>query len=234
MLEVTNLSAAYGRIQAIRNVSLRVQKGSIVALLGANGAGKSTTLNCISGLLRPVSGTIHFEGQDLVGRPSHNIVVRGISQVPEGREIFGDMSVRENLEMGLYLRARDPDARSEFDKITDYFPVLRQRMSQRASTLSGGEQQMLLVARALMAKPKLLMLDEPSLGLSPLLVEQIFDRIVAFAKNGLTILLVEQNAQLALEISEHAYLLENGEMALEGPSAELIEDDRVRSAYLGV
>ena len=233
MLEIHHLCASYGRIQAIQNISLRVERGTIVALLGANGAGKSTTLNCISGLVRPTSGKVIFDGRDMTGRPPHDVVAGGISQVPEGREIFADMSVRENLEMGLYLRGGDADARSDFNRLTDYFPVLRQRMGQKAGTLSGGEQQMLLITRALMAKPKILMLDEPSLGLSPLLVEQIFDRIVAFARDGLTVLLVEQNAQLALEVSQHAYLLENGELAFEGRSSDLINDDRVRSAYLG-
>jgi branched-chain amino acid transport system ATP-binding protein len=233
MLELKAISAGYGRINALSGVGLKVDAGRVVALLGANGAGKTTTLNCISRVVALTSGEIHFDGQRVDRLASEDMVVRGVCQVPEGREIFAKMSVRENLEIGAHLRRDVPAIRQDLDRVCEYFPRLRQRFGQEAGTLSGGEQQMLLIARALMGRPKLLLLDEPSLGLSPLLVEQIFGIIRQLNKEGLTILLVEQNARIALTISDYAYILENGEIAFEGNSADLVRDDRVRQAYLG-
>lgn len=233
MLELRDISAGYGRINALSGVGLKVDAGRVVALLGANGAGKTTTLNCISRVVALTSGEIHFEGQRVDRLASEDMVARGVCQVPEGREIFAKMSVRENLEIGAHLRRDTAAIKQDLDRVCDYFPRLRQRFAQEAGTLSGGEQQMLLIARALMGRPKLLLLDEPSLGLSPLLVEQIFDIIRQLNKEGLTILLVEQNARIALNVSDYAYILENGEIAFEGNSADLVRDDRVRQAYLG-
>ena len=233
MIQLSNVSASYGRIEALSDVSLRVPEASIVALLGANGAGKSTTLNVICGIVPPTKGDIVFRGQSIRRLGSDKIVARGISQVPEGREIFRDMSVHENLVIGAHLR-RDRDVARDIEVMTTYFPILAKRFHQMAGTLSGGEQQMLLIARALMARPKLLLLDEPSLGLSPLLVQQIFDIIVRLHREEkLTLLIVEQNAAVALAISDYAYILENGEMVVEGRSVDLAHDDKVRSAYLG-
>lgn len=233
MLELRDISAGYGRINALSGVGLKVDAGRVVALLGANGAGKTTTLNCISRVVALTSGEIHFEGQRVDRLASEDMVARGVCQVPEGREIFAKMSVRENLEIGAHLRRDTAAIKQDLDRVCDYFPRLRQRFAQEAGTLSGGEQQMLLIARALMGRPKLLLLDEPSLGLSPLLVEQIFDIIRQLNKESLTILLVEQNARIALNVSDYAYILENGEIAFEGNSADLVRDDRVRQAYLG-
>lgn len=233
MLELKAISAGYGRINALSGVGLKVESGRIVALLGANGAGKTTTLNCISRVVELTSGEIHFERQRIDRLASEDMVDRGVCQVPEGREIFAKMSVRENLEIGAHLRRDTAVIKQDLDRVCEYFPRLRQRFAQEAGTLSGGEQQMLLIARALMGRPKLLLLDEPSLGLSPLLVEQIFAIIRQLNKEGLTILLVEQNARIALNVSDYAYILENGEIAFEGDSAELVRDDRVRQAYLG-
>jgi branched-chain amino acid transport system ATP-binding protein len=233
LLELTGVSASYGRIQALSGVSLSVPEGSIVALLGSNGAGKTTTLNTISRLVPVQSGSIRFDGKPIESMASHQVVEGGVVQVPEGREVFRDMSVRENLEMGAYRRKDAAMVRSDFDRVLDYFPKLRDRLLQRAGTLSGGEQQMLLIGRALMARPRLLLLDEPSLGLSPVLVQQIFGIIDRLNKDGLTILLVEQNAAVALSTSRYAYILENGEMALQGASEQLRRDDSVRRTYLG-
>jgi branched-chain amino acid transport system ATP-binding protein len=233
MLELKEICAGYGRINALSGVGLKVDAGRVVALLGANGAGKTTTLNCISRVVALTSGEIHFEGQRVDRLASEDMVARGVCQVPEGREIFARMSVRENLEIGAHLRRDTAVIRQDLDRVCEYFPRLRQRFTQEAGTLSGGEQQMLLIARALMGRPKLLLLDEPSLGLSPLLVEQIFAIIRQLNKEGLTILLVEQNARIALNVSDYAYILENGEIAFEGNSADLVRDDRVRQAYLG-
>jgi branched-chain amino acid transport system ATP-binding protein len=233
MIQLSNVSASYGRIEALSGVSLRVPEASIVALLGANGAGKSTTLNVICGIVPPTEGDIVFRGQSIRRLGSDKIVALGISQVPEGREIFRDMSVHENLVIGAHLR-RDREVARDIEVMTAYFPILAKRFHQMAGTLSGGEQQMLLIARALMARPKLLLLDEPSLGLSPLLVQQIFDIIVRLHREEkLTLLIVEQNAAVALAISDYAYILENGEMVVEGRSVDLAHDDKVRSAYLG-
>lgn len=233
LLELTGVSASYGRIQALSGVSLSVPEGSIVSLLGSNGAGKTTTLNTISRLVPVQSGSIRFDGKPIESMASHKVVEGGVVQVPEGREVFRDMSVRENLEMGAYRRKDAATVRTDFDRVLDYFPKLKDRLQQRAGTLSGGEQQMLLIGRALMARPRLLLLDEPSLGLSPVLVQQIFGIIDRLNKDGLTILLVEQNAAVALSTSSYAYILENGEMALQGASEKLRHDDSVRRTYLG-
>jgi branched-chain amino acid transport system ATP-binding protein len=233
LIQLTNVSAAYGRIEALSGVSLRVPEHTVVALLGANGAGKSTTLNVISGIVAATKGDILFRGQSIRRLGSDKIVGLGISQVPEGREIFRDMSVHENLVIGAHLR-RDREVERDIEMMATYFPKLAERFRQMAGTLSGGEQQMLLIARALMARPKLLLLDEPSLGLSPLLVQQIFDIIVRLHREEkLTLLIVEQNAAVALAVSDYAYILENGEIVVEGRSADLAHDDKVRSAYLG-
>ncbi len=235
LLEVRGISASYGAIQALSGVSLAVPEGAIVALLGSNGAGKSSTLNAISHLINPTAGEVQFAGEAIHRLPSDEIVRRGLVQVPEGREVFKDMSVRENLELGAFLR-RDRAAMAEdLDKVYTLFPRLKERSEQRAATLSGGEQQMLAIGRALMSRPRLIMFDEPSMGLSPLLVEQIFAAIQRLNREqGLTILLVEQDVRLALTVASHAYILENGEISLQGDSARLMNDPAVRRAYLGV
>jgi len=235
LLELRGVSASYGAIQALQNVSLQVPRGAIVALLGSNGAGKSTTLNAISHLIEPASGDILFDGQSIRRVPSDEIVRRGLVQVPEGREVFKDMSVRENLELGAFLRRGRREIDEDFERVFKLFPRLQERAEQRASTLSGGEQQMLAIGRALMARPRLILLDEPSMGLSPLLVERIFEAIRQLNREqGVTILLVEQDVRLALRLASHAYILENGEMSLQGPSQQLLHDPAVRKAYLGV
>jgi branched-chain amino acid transport system ATP-binding protein len=233
MLELKGISASYGRVRALENVSLAVPAGRIVCLLGANGAGKTTTLNCISGVVPVTGGKILFEGDDLTGWSTDRIVARGIVQVPEGREIFPEMSVSDNLLLGAWLRRRDRGVKRGFDRVYDYFPRLRERAQQAAGTLSGGEQQMLMIGRALMAGPKLLLLDEPSLGLSPILVLQLFEIVARVHGDGVPILLVEQNARVALEASDHGYILENGEIRLKGPAATLAGNPEVRAAYLG-
>lgn len=234
LLELRDISASYGRIQALSGVSLSVPEGEIVSLLGANGAGKTTTLNVVSRLVPVTAGSVLFEGTAIERWAPHKIVGHGVVQVPEGREIFHDMSVRENLLMGAYRRTDANAAASDFERVLDYFPVLRERLRQKAGTLSGGEQQMLLIARALMARPRLVLLDEPSLGLSPRLVQQIFDIVRRLNREErLTILLVEQNASVALAVSSYAYILENGEIAIEGPSEQIRADDTVRKTYLG-
>jgi branched-chain amino acid transport system ATP-binding protein len=235
MLELRGVSASYGAIQALQNVSLRVPRGEIVALLGSNGAGKSTTLNAISHLIEPTAGEIHFDGKPIRRVASDEIVRRGLVQVPEGREVFKDMSVRENLELGAFLRAARREIAEDFERVYAMFPRLKERSEQRASTLSGGEQQMLAIGRALMARPRMILLDEPSMGLSPLLVEQIFETIQRLNREqGLTILVVEQDVRLALRVASYAYILENGELNLHGPSHQLLNDPAVRRAYLGV
>jgi branched-chain amino acid transport system ATP-binding protein len=232
LLEVRDIHVFYGNIEAIKGVSLEIHEGEIVTLIGANGAGKTATLNAISGLLRPRSGSIAYAGRPLSGVPAYEVVTRGLSQSPEGRKIFPRMSVRENLGMGAFSRPRQ-DLRADFERVFDLFPVLRERESQPGGTLSGGEQQMLAMGRALMAGPKLLMLDEPSMGLAPMLVEKIFDIVKEINAQGTTILLVEQNAFMALAIADRAYVLEAGEIALEGKASDLQEDPKVRAAYLG-
>ncbi len=234
LLEVEAVSAAYGNIRALQDVSLKVPQGAIVALLGANGAGKSTTLNVISRLVSPTAGSVRFDGEPIHRQSADAIVGRGIVQVPEGREIFRDMSVRENLEMGAYLRRDRNTVKQDLDTVCDTFPRLRERFEQKAATLSGGEQQMLATGRAMMARPRMILLDEPSMGLSPLVVEQIFDIVLRLNREqGITILLVEQNVKLALSVSSYAYILENGEIALEGESSALASDQAVQRAYLG-
>jgi len=232
ILKVSDLHVYYGSIHAVKGVSFEVNEGEIVTLIGANGAGKSTVLNTVSGLLHPKMGSISFEGQDLKGIAPHNIVKRGLAQVPEGRHVFLQMSVEENLEMGAYTQRNSTIAPGIAD-VYERFPRLKERRKQIAGTLSGGEQQMLAMGRALMSKPKLLMLDEPSMGLAPILVEQIFDIIRELHRSGTTILLVEQNAQAALSVADRAYVLETGRISLSGTGAELMASDAVRKAYLG-
>ncbi len=234
MLTVENLKVSYGAIKALHGISLKVPRGSIVTLIGTNGAGKSTTLRALSGLVKPTSGTIHYEGQDLTRLSAEKMVARGLCHVPEGRLIFANLTVRENLRMGAYLQRDRRWIAEQTDYVFGLFPRLKERESQSAGTLSGGEQQMLAIGRALLSKPKFLMLDEPSLGIAPLLVKTIFERIVEINREqGLTILLVEQNANLALDISSYAYVLETGRILLEGPSSSIKEDPQVRAAYLG-
>lgn len=234
MLEIAGLVVDYGTITALHGISLRVDKGCIVTLIGANGAGKSTTLRAASGLLRAKAGRITFDGRRIENLPPHVIVSRGLSQVPEGRMIFGNLTVMENLRMGAYLRRDRAGLARDLDYGFQLFPRLKEREKQEAGTLSGGEQQMLAIARALMSRPRFLMLDEPSLGIAPLLVEKIFEAIVEVNRTlGLTILLVEQNASLALEVSHYGYVLETGRVILQEEAAALRENPAVRSAYLG-
>jgi branched-chain amino acid transport system ATP-binding protein len=232
VLRVESLDVAYGEIQALRGVALQVGRGEIVTILGNNGAGKTTTLKTISGLLHPTAGMITLEDEPLVGVPAHAIVARGVAHVPEGRRIFNRLTVRENLTMGAYLRS-DAGIAGDLDRVFALFPRLAERITQVAGTLSGGEQQMLAIGRALMARPRLLLLDEPSMGLAPVLVEQIFDTIGDINRQGMTILLVEQNAAMALSIAHRGYVLETGSMALEGTAAQLSDNADVRRAYLG-
>jgi branched-chain amino acid transport system ATP-binding protein len=232
MLRVEDLHVFYGEIHALKGVGLVVERGEIVALLGNNGAGKTTTLKTISGLLPPRGGTVHLEERSLAGMPAHEVVLHGIAHVPEGRRIFNRLTVRENLTMGAYLR-RDAGIARDLERVIELFPRLGERLLQVAGTLSGGEQQMLAIGRALMASPRLLLLDEPSMGLAPVLVEQIFETIVDINRHGTTILLVEQNAAMALSIAHRAYVMETGTVALEGRAGELAENPQVRRAYLG-
>ncbi len=232
MLRLDGLDVYYGEIHALRGVALEVREREIVALLGNNGAGKSTTLKTVSGLLRPRRGTINFDDRPLTGVAAHDIVARGIAHVPEGRRIFNRLSVRENLAMGAYLR-HDGGVAGDLDRVFDLFPRLKERIGQVAGTLSGGEQQMLAIGRALMANPRLLLLDEPSMGLAPVLVEQIFATIDSINRQGTTILLVEQNAAMALSIAHRGYVLETGAIVLTGSAAELAGNADVRRAYLG-
>ena len=232
LLQVENLNVYYGSIHAIKGISFHVNEGEIVTLIGANGAGKSTTLNTIAGLLKPKSGTVTFDGKMISGFPANRIVPLGMALCPEGRRIFQQMTVRENLEMGGYTRPAS-EIPGSMEEMFTRFPRLKEREKQIAGTLSGGEQQMLAMARALMSKPKLLMLDEPSMGLAPILVEQIFDIVKELHQSGVTVLLVEQNAQMALSIADRAYVLETGRISMEGPAQELLTNDNVRKAYLG-
>ena len=231
MLKVKDINVYYGKIHALKNVSFEVRPGEVVALIGANGAGKSTTLKTVSGMMHSRTGSIEFLGEDITHTPSHNLVYKGLAHVPEGRRIFQQMTVLENLEMGAYLHKKP--TREELKDIFTRFPRLQERRDQVAGTLSGGEQQMLAMGRALMSNASMLMLDEPSMGLSPLLVQEIFDIIQNVHKEGMTILLVEQNAQMALSVADRAYVLETGRVVMEGTGAELLTNERVRSAYLG-
>ena len=232
MLSVRDLHVSYGAIKAVRGISFDIKQGEIVTLIGANGAGKSTTLNTVAGLIRPDSGSIEFKGQSIVGVKSHKVVERGMALCPEGRRVFSQMSVSENLDMGGYTRS-DAENRETLQRVYERFPRLKERVGQMAGTLSGGEQQMLAMGRALMSNASMLMLDEPSMGLSPLLVQEIFDIIQNIHKEGMTILLVEQNAQMALSVADRAYVLETGRVVMNGTGAELLTNERVRSAYLG-
>ncbi|HEY1764102.1 MAG TPA: ABC transporter ATP-binding protein [Opitutaceae bacterium] len=234
MLEISKLSVSYGAIAALRGISLKVDPGAIVTLIGGNGAGKTTTLRTISGLLRPNSGTVTFLGEDITRLPAHRIVARGIGHVPEGRMVFANLTVDENLSMGAYLRRdREGVARSR-EYVFGVFPRLKERQRQTAGTLSGGEQQMLAIGRALMGEPKFLMLDEPSLGIAPRLISTIFEKIIEINRDRkIAILLVEQNANLALEISSYAYVLESGHLTMDGPSADLRSNPQLKAAYLG-
>ena len=232
MLSVRDLHVSYGAIKAVRGISFDIKQGEIVTLIGANGAGKYTTLNTVAGLIRPDSGSIEFKGQSIVGVKSHKVVERGMALCPEGRRVFSQMSVSENLDMGGYTRS-DAENRVTLQRVYERFPRLKERMGQMAGTLSGGEQQMLAMGRALMSKPDLLMLDEPSMGLAPILVQEIFDIIKELNAAGTTILLVEQNANMALYIADRAYVLEIGTIKKTGTGADLLQDDDVRKAYLG-
>lgn len=233
MLKVDSINVYYGNIQALKGVSLEINQGEIVTLIGANGAGKSTLLKTISGLLKPKQGEILYENTSIGGKPAQAIVKKGISHVPEGRRIFANMSVEENLELGAYLRKDKAGIQEDFDKVFQLFPRLNERRKQQAGTLSGGEQQMLAMGRALMARPKLLLLDEPSMGLAPILVKTIFDIIKMINKDGTTILLVEQNANMALSIAHRAYVIETGRVVISGTAEELNASDQVKQAYLG-
>ncbi len=233
MLEIKDIHTYYGNIRAVHGISIEVNAGEKVCMIGANGAGKSTTLMTISGVYTPRQGSIHFEDEDITTTSAEQRVALGISQVPEGRLIFPDMTVLENLELGAYIRNDAAVIKSDLDKIFDYFPVLAERRKQRGGSLSGGEQQMLAIGRSLMSNPRLLLLDEPSLGLAPLIVKQIFEIIQQINEEGTTILLVEQNAQLALNVTNRGYVMETGEITIEGASTDLLADERVRQAYLG-
>ena len=236
LLELNGVDAFYGRIQALRKMSINVDKGEVVALIGSNGAGKTTTLRTLSGLLSPAAGTISFEGRRIDGVPAHQIVELGIAHVPEGRRIFPRMSVRENLELGAFTRTgkgAGPGLAADLDLVFTLFPVLSDRRNQAGGTLSGGEQQMLAIGRALMSRPRLLMLDEPSMGLSPIMMNLIFTTLAELKAQGTTILLVEQNAQAALALADRAYVIETGSVVLEGSAADLAASEQVRKAYLG-
>lgn len=233
MLRLSDVSVHYGMVHALKGISLTVPAGSVVALLGANGAGKSTTLKTISGLLRPSAGKVEFEGQDITRWPAERIVAAGVVQVPEGRQIFSELTVFENLKIGAYTRRDNKGVKEDLDRVYHIFPVLKERHGQMAGTLSGGEQQMLAIGRALMARPRLLLLDEPSLGLAPMVTREIFKVIRRINETGTTILLVEQNARQALAVSHYGYVLETGKVALGGESSALMNDEEVIKSYLG-
>ncbi len=233
ILHVENLNVYYGAIHAVKGISFDVEEGEVVTLIGANGAGKSTTLNTVAGLLKPREGVVEFEGKSLLGIAPHTIVGKGIALCPEGRRVFLQMSVRENLEMGAFTRTDSAEVAQSLEDIFKRFPRLKERENQVAGTLSGGEQQMLAMGRALMSKPRLLMLDEPSMGLAPILVQEIFDIIEQLHSAGTTVLLVEQNARMALKVADRAYVLETGKVSMSGKASELASDERVKQAYLG-
>ncbi|MBQ3701611.1 MAG: ABC transporter ATP-binding protein [Oscillospiraceae bacterium] len=233
MLKIENLHVSYGGIRALRGISLEVPDGKIVTLIGANGAGKSTTLRTISGLVKADSGSITYDGEELLGKPIYKILEMGIAQVPEGRRVFTNLTVRENLKIGAYLRSDKEQIEKDLEWVYELFPRLKERDWQLAGTLSGGEQQMLAVARALMSKPKVIMMDEPSLGLAPLVVKDIFDIIRQINAQGVTVLLIEQNANMALKIADYAYVLETGKIGLSGTGRELLVNEDVKRAYLG-
>lgn len=233
MLKINEIDVFYGNIQALKGVSLNVDEGEIVTLIGANGAGKTTLLQTISGLIKPKKGTIEYMGKEIQGRPAQQIVRNGISHVPEGRRVFANMTVEENLDLGAFLRKDTKEIKKDLEKVYELFPRLYERKKQQAGTLSGGEQQMLAIGRALMSKPKLLLLDEPSMGLAPLLVKTIFEIIEEINQNGTTILLVEQNAHMALSVAQRAYVIETGRVVVSGTSEELQQSAQIREAYLG-
>ena len=233
MLQINNLVVKYGGIIAVDGVSLQVEQGELVALIGANGAGKTTTLHTVSGLLKAARGEILFRGENITKLPAETIVARGLVQVPEGRQVFARLTVEENLKMGAYLQRDRAAIRRNYERAMEMFPILKQRRRQAAGTLSGGEQQMLAIGRALLSNPKMLLLDEPSMGLSPLMTQLVFDALRSLKAEGMTLMLVEQNAYEALDISDRAYIMETGNVIMEGRSSELISDPRVRDAYLG-
>lgn len=233
MLEVKDLNVYYGMIQALKGISFEVNEGEVIALIGANGAGKTTTLHTVTGLHPAKSGSVIFDGRDLTKIAPHKIVAMGMAHVPEGRRVFAELSVYENLKMGAYTRTSKSEIEESLTNVYDRFPRLKERRNQMAGTLSGGEQQMLAMGRALMSKPKIILMDEPSMGLSPILVNEIFDIIQSVSKSGTTVLLVEQNAKKALSIADRAYVLETGRIVTEGKASELLEDDAIRKAYLG-
>ena len=233
LLELRKLEVAYGGIQAVKGIDLKVDPGELVCLIGANGAGKTTTLKGICGLLPVKNGKIRYEGNDVTGRPAFRLVRRGLAMVPEGRGVFGGLTIEENLAMGAYVRRDRDGVKADVERVFTLFPRLKERRRQTAGTLSGGEQQMLAMGRALMSKPRLLLLDEPSMGLAPLMVEKVFETVLAVSGEGVTILLIEQNAKLALEVSHRGYVMESGEIILEGEARNLLHDRKVRAAYLG-
>jgi branched-chain amino acid transport system ATP-binding protein len=233
ILSVRNLAVAYGGIRAVKGIDLDVHEGELVTLIGANGAGKTTTLKAITGMLAPSAGSIEYQGRSIVGEPPYRLVERGLAMVPEGRGVFARMTILENLHMGAFSRKDQAAIRDDIERMFVSFPRLRERATQLAGTLSGGEQQMLAMARALMSRPKLLLLDEPSMGLSPLMVEKIFEVVREVAAQGVTLLLVEQNARLALESADRGYVMESGLVIMSGPADEMLDDARVRAAYLG-
>jgi branched-chain amino acid transport system ATP-binding protein len=233
LLELKALKVAYGGIQAVKGIDLQVAEGELVCLIGANGAGKTTTLKGITGLQPVKSGKILYAGADITGKPAFQLVRRGLSMVPEGRGVFGALTIEENLAMGAYARDDRTAIKADIERVFDLFPRLKERRKQTAGTLSGGEQQMLAMGRAMMSRPKLLLLDEPSMGLAPLMVQKVFETVIAISKEGVTILLIEQNAKLALEVSSRGYVMESGEITLQGQAKQLLSDPKVRAAYLG-
>ncbi len=233
LLDIRNMDVAYGGIRAVRQLNLHVHPGERVALIGANGAGKSTTLRAICGLVPLAAGSVHYQGKSLAGQPVHAMVRQGLVMVPEGRGIFPQLTIEENLHMGAYSRQDKINFAQELQQVYQRFPRLAERRLQTAGTLSGGEQQLLAMGRAILSKPKLLLLDEPTMGLAPIMVDKIFEVIEDIAQQGVTILLIEQNARLALEVSQHGYVLESGELTLQGPARDLLHDPKVRAAYLG-
>lgn len=233
ILELKDLNLFYGGIHALKGINIKVMEGEIITLIGANGAGKTSTLRSISSLEKIKSGSIIFNGENVNGVSANKLLAKGLSHVPEGRKIFGNLSVMENLELGAYLRKDKKAIKEDYEMVFKKFPILKERMKQNAGTLSGGEQQMLAIGRALMSRPKMLLLDEPSMGLAPMVVKKIFDTIVEINKSGTTVLLVEQNANMALSIANRAYVLETGNIVIEGNAKELLKDDKIRAAYLG-
>ena len=233
LLELARVEIAYGGIQAVKGIDLHVDKGELVCLIGTNGAGKTTTLKGVTGLQPVKSGTVRYDGEDVTGRPSFELVRKGLAMVPEGRGVFGALTIEENLAMGAYVRTDKAGIKQDVERVFDLFPRLKERRRQTAGTLSGGEQQMLAMARALMSKPKLLLLDEPSMGLAPLMVQKVFETVARVSGEGVTILLIEQNAKLALEVSDRGYVMESGAITLAGDARALLHDPKVRAAYLG-